>query len=105
MGEPQAATVIDHWTPVMHPKSLHHAYPNPHHQRLLGAVLLWLLGGAALLLSTLVPMHTEWLGWTPAFWLLGAPIIVLLGLEPTLPRELLTLRRPRHHAPRLIGWH
>jgi hypothetical protein len=86
----------------MHPKSLHR--PTADHQRLLGAALSWLLGGAALLLTTLVPTHTEWLGWTPAFWLLAAPVIVLLGLEPTLPRELLTLRR-RHHAPRLVGWH
>jgi hypothetical protein len=105
MGAPQAVVVIGHWTPLMHSKSLPHAHPNLHHQRLLGAALLWLLGGSALLLTTLVPMHTEWLGWTPAFWLLGAPVIVLLGLEPTLPRELLTLRRPRHQAPRLVGWH
>ena len=103
MGAPQAVAVTGHWTPLMQPKSLPH--PTAHHQRLLGAALLWLLGGAALLLTTLVPMHTEWLGWTPAFWLLGAPVIVLLALEPTLPRELLTLRRPRPHAPRLVGWH
>ena len=87
----------------MHPKSLSPALP--HHQRLLGAALLWLIGGSALLLTTLVPMHTDLLGWSPAFWLIGAPVVALLGLEPTLPRELLTLRRTRHHAPRLVGWH
>ncbi len=69
-----------------------------HHQRLLGAAILWLLGGSALLLTTLVPAHTDVLGWTPAFWLLGAPLIVLLVLEPTLPRQLLTLCRPRRRV-------
>ena len=50
-----------------------------HRQRLLGAAILWLLGGSALLLSTLIPAHTELLGWTPAFWLLGAPLVMLLA--------------------------
>jgi len=81
------------------------ALPSPHHQRLLGAALLWLLAGSASLLTTLVPVHTDLLGWTPAFWLVGAPLIVLLGLEPTLPRQLLALRRPRHRATRLAGWY
>jgi len=89
----------------MHPKSLTHPRRHPDHQRLLGAALLWLLGGGALLLTTLVPMYTELLGWTPAFWLVGAPLIVLLALEPALPRELLALRRPRRQAPRLVGWY
>jgi len=75
------------------------------HQRLLGAALLWLVGGSALLLTTLVPMHNELLGWTPAFWLIAAPMIALLGLEPTLPRELVALCRPRRRTPHLVGWH
>ena len=61
---------------------------------LLGASALWLLGGASLLLSTLIPAHTETLGWTPAFWLLGAPLVVLLALQPSLPRQLLARCRP-----------
>jgi hypothetical protein len=105
MGTLQSAAVTGHWTVLMHPKPQFDLRRNPHHQRLLGAALLWLLGGGALLLTTLVPMHTEWLGWTPAFWLVGAPMTVLFALEPGLPRELLVLRRPRRHAPHLVGWH
>lgn len=75
-----------------------------HHERLLGAALLWLLGGAALLLTTLVPVHTDALGWTPAFWLVGAPLVVLLALEPSLPRQLLTLLRPRRRSASRLIW-
>ncbi|HVC15986.1 MAG TPA: hypothetical protein VNE18_01660 [Rhodanobacter sp.] len=70
-----------------------------------GAVLLWLLGGSTLLLTTLVPPHTELLGWTPAFWLAGAPLIVLLGLKPTLLHVWLTPRRPRRRALHRAVWH
>jgi hypothetical protein len=76
-----------------------------HHQHLLGIAITWLLGGGALLLTTLVPLHTELLGWTPAFWLVGAPLIVLLGLDPTLPRQLLTRRRQRYPVSRHFVWH
>jgi hypothetical protein len=66
------------------------------HQRLLAAALGWLAAGAALLLTTLVPARTALLGWTPAFWLLGAPLALVLALEPGLPRALLAaLRRGR----------
>lgn len=81
------------------------ALPPAHHQRLLGAAVLWLLGGGALLLSTLVPAHTDLLGWTPAFWLVGAPLVVLLALEPALPRQLLALCRPRRRMVRGVAWH
>lgn len=81
------------------------ALPSPHHQRLLGAAVLWLLGGGALLLSTLVPAHTDLLGWAPAFWLAGAPLVVLLALEPSLPRQLLALCRPRRRMVRSVAWH
>ena len=77
---------------------------NAHHERLLGAALLWLLAGAALLLTTLVPVHTDVLGWTPAFWLLGAPLVVLLALEPSLPRQLLALLRPRRRSAARLIW-
>lgn len=74
------------------------------HERLLGGALLWLLAGGALLLTTLVPAHTRLLGWTTTFWLVGAPLIVVLALEPALPRQLLAALRPsrRQAASRLI---
>lgn len=76
-----------------------------HHERLLGAALLWLLGGSALLLTTLVPVHTRALGWTPAFWLVAAPLVMLLALEPSLPRQLLgLLRRPRRRTVTTLIW-
>jgi hypothetical protein len=81
------------------------ALPSAHHQRLLGAAMLWLLSGGALLLTTLVPLHTELLGWTPAFWLLGAPLVVLLVLVPALPRLLLASVRPRRRAAHELIWH
>ena len=77
--------------------------PSPHHPRLLAVALLWLVAGAMLLLTTLVPAHTELLGWTPLFWLVGAPIVALLGLEPALPQQWLARRRRR--VTRNIAWH
>ncbi len=78
---------------------------SPHHSYLLGASLVWLLGGGSLLLSTLVPFHTTLLGWAPAFWLLGAPLIVLLALEPSLPRQLVAQRRARRRTRHDPIWH
>lgn len=73
------------------------------HALLLGMLTLWLLAGSLLLLSTLVPAQTDLLGWTPTFALLLAPSIMLLALEPTLPRQLLALRRHRTTRPPI--WH
>ena len=67
--------------------------------------MLWLLGGSGLLLTTLMPAHTDLLGWTPAFWLVGAPLVVLLVLEPSLPRQLLALCRPQRRALQGAVWH
>lgn len=73
--------------------------------KLLALSLLWLLGGSLLLASTLVPAYTEWLGWTPFFWLFVAPLAVAFTLEPSLPRQLISLLKPRRrNASRLI-WH
>jgi len=73
--------------------------------RLLAASLLWLLVGSVLLATTLVPAHTELLGWSPMFWLLGAPLAVALTLEPGLPRQLLALCRPRRRNASPLIWH
>ena len=74
-------------------------------QRLLGAATLWLLLGSALLLTTLVPAYTELLGWSSAFWLVGAPLVVLFTLEPSSPRQWLARRRSRNQALRMVMWH
>jgi hypothetical protein len=97
----QPAPILPDESTAMHAPAL----PSARHQRLLGAALLWLLAGGVLLLSTLVPAYTESLGWTPAFWLLGAPLVVLLALEPALPRQLLALCRPRRRVVRHAIWH
>ena len=72
--------------------------------RLLVAAVLWLCAGGVLLLTTLVPAHNDLFGWTPAFALVGAPLVVLLTLEPKLPRQLLAMRRVRRRPAQLI-WH
>jgi hypothetical protein len=71
---------------------------------LLIASLIWLSVGSALLLTTLVPAHTDFLGWTPMFWLLWAPLVVTLTLEPGLPRQLLKLRRARRRNAMQLIW-
>ncbi|HWU75708.1 MAG TPA: hypothetical protein VN043_04335 [Rhodanobacter sp.] len=77
-----------------------------HQQRLFTGAALWLLAGGFALLTTLLPAHTELLGWTPLFWLLGAPLSVLLALEPGLVRLLLTQRRARHLSTiHGVPWH
>jgi hypothetical protein len=73
--------------------------------RLLAASLLWLLVGSVLLATTVVPVHTDFLGWTPMFWLLWAPLAVALTLEPSLPRQLLALCRPRRRSASRLIWH
>ncbi|WP_266168685.1 hypothetical protein [Dyella subtropica] len=80
-------------------------FDHPRHQRLVVSALLWLLSGSVLLLTTLVPVRTELLGWTPAFWLVGAPFVLLLALEPGLPRQLLALTHPRRRRPPQAIWH
>lgn len=80
--------------------------PSAHHQRLFVAAVLWLCTGSFLLITTLVPVHTGLLGWTPAFWLFVAPLVVLLALEPRLPRLCLMRRRSRRvQAIHGVIWH
>ncbi len=80
--------------------------PSPYQQGLLAAAIGWLSVGSFLLLTTLVPSHTSLLGWTPTFWLLGAPMIVLLALDPRRPQRLLMHRRSaRVRAIHGVVWH
>lgn len=58
------------------------------HTRILTAAA-WLALGSLLLVLTPLPAHTATLGWAPAFWLVGAPLCLLLVLEPRLPLQLL----------------
>jgi hypothetical protein len=51
--------------------------------------LAWLLAGSVLLLLTPLTGRSESLGWTPTFWLLLAPMSLLLALRPTLPLQVL----------------
>ena len=80
--------------------------PSAHHQRLFAAAALWLLAGSFALITTLAPAHTELLGWTPVFWLLVAPLTVLLALEPR-PWRQLPMRRRRRRLSAIHGviWH
>jgi hypothetical protein len=57
--------------------------------------LAWLAGGFLLLLLTPLSGRSETLGWTPTFWLLLAPMSVLVAIKPRLPLDLLAtlLRR------------
>ncbi|TCV92846.1 hypothetical protein EC912_106185 [Luteibacter rhizovicinus] len=41
----------------------------------------WLAAGTTLLALTPLPMHSESLGWTPAFWLVLAPASLLVALR------------------------
>ena len=73
------------------------------HPRLLATALLWLFTGSVSLATTLIPAHTDLLGWTPFFWLFAAPLAVVLTLEPRLPQLLLKMRRQhRRRAAQLI---
>lgn len=74
------------------------------HQHLASGILLWLFGGSALLLTRLVPAYVAVLGWSPMFWLLLAPLIMLLVLEPGLPRQALARSIPSRRAGRARNW-
>ncbi|MCE5233787.1 MAG: hypothetical protein ABFC67_12485 [Mizugakiibacter sp.] len=59
------------------------------------AALAWLGAGLAALLLTPLPLHDRLLGWSAAFWLVGAPLALLAALEPRLPLALLRAAMPR----------
>jgi hypothetical protein len=73
-------------------------------QRVLGGILLWLLGGSGLLLTGLVPVFSATLGWSLAFWLVAAPLTMLLVLEPGLPRQLLARWMSPRRTCRVTHW-
>ena len=73
-------------------------------QRLLGGGMLWLLVGSALLLTGLLPAYTALLGWSLAFWLVLAPLMMLLALDPGLPRQLLVRCVSPRRGRRATRW-
>ncbi|MEO5810941.1 MAG: hypothetical protein ABIU96_01845 [Rhodanobacter sp.] len=73
-------------------------------QRVLGGILLWLLVGSILLLTGLAPAYSVVLGWSLAFWLVPAPLAMLLVLEPGLPRQALACWIPSRRARRATQW-
>ena len=86
----------------MHPFTV--SSDSRYRQRVLGAIILWLVLGTLLLLSGLVPAFTAVLGWSLAFWLVPAPLTMLLVLEPGLPRLLLSRCLTRRRALRATAW-
>lgn len=59
-------------------------------------LVLWACAGGLALAGGIAPMHCALLGWSLPYWLLLAPGMLLLVLDPGLPRRL--LRRPRKRA-------
>ncbi|HEX7113236.1 MAG TPA: hypothetical protein VF216_12390 [Mizugakiibacter sp.] len=57
--------------------------------------LAWLGAGLLALLLTPLPLYDRLLGWSAAFWLVGAPLVVLAVLAPRLPLALLRAAIPR----------
>lgn len=53
-----------------------------HRQRMIDLLVSWLLVGSGLLLARLLPPYSVLLGWSPAFWLVLAPLTMLLALDP-----------------------
>jgi hypothetical protein len=54
----------------------------------------WLACGMVLYGLTPLPLHDATLGWSPAFWLLAAPLMLLVAKVALLPRLESSTRRP-----------
>ena len=61
----------------MRPTSI--AAPAPQPDSLALAAATWLAAGVVLMGLTPLPLRDATLGWTPAFWLLAAPAVLLLA--------------------------
>jgi hypothetical protein len=64
------------------------------HDVLTLAAATWLACGIVLFGLTPLPWRDATLGWTPAFWLLAAPCVLLVARRAFPPRTEATQRRP-----------
>lgn len=65
------------------------------------AVATWFACGIVLLGLTPLPLHTAALGWSPAFWLVAAPAVLLVARHMTAPRGLgMWVRHEAHRVGR-----
>lgn len=60
----------------------------------------WLACGMVLYGLTPVPLHDATLGWSPAFWLLAAPLLLLVAKHLLVPWHLRASSRRRAGSPR-----
>ena len=79
-----------------------HARSNspPSQDALALAAATWLACGIVLFGLTPLPWRDTTLGWSPAFWLLAAPCLVLIAKRAFLPRTQETLRHAARSAKR-----
>lgn len=69
--------------------------PTPRHDALTLAAATWLACGLVLFGLTPLPWRDATLGWSPAFWLLAAPLVLLVARR-VFPLQ--TEVAPRHPA-------
>lgn len=78
--------------------------PARYRQTTLDAITLWLGAGSLSMLSGLVPLHTALFGWSLPFWLVAAPLLLLLTVAPELPAQWLRRCRSRRRSVRAGIW-
>jgi hypothetical protein len=71
--------------------------PHAEYDALTLASTTWLACGLVLLVLTPLPLHTATLGWSPAFWLLLAPALVLCTRRLSMRWHSLVRRAPSAH--------
>lgn len=64
------------------------------------AAATWLACGIVLLGLTPLPLRDANLGWSPAFWLLAAPLLLLIAKRLLIPRRSPVPARRQSQPPR-----
>jgi hypothetical protein len=80
------------------------SFPSPEQDPLTLAAGTWLACGVVLYGLTPLPLRDAALGWSPAFWLLGAPCLLLVARWAFGPRsdsQAQRTTRPIHH-PKVV---